>query len=289
MQLSKVFIAVISALCTTSAMANDINNNQEVTIDSVWDETSNNPSRIRVGYETDGALNIVQGGDVLTKYFHIGQEDSTGTVNVIDGGKLTVNADGSAYPFDIGGSDDGQNHKGTGTLNVSGQGSLVTISSKTAAALQVGAGDGNGFMNISDGGKVRHESGGIWIGGRASSSGETSGVVSVDGTDSELWSVGTIHVGTYGSGSLTTSNGGHTHSETSITVGSTDVSSAYDNLMSVKGADSIISSNGNITAGVQGKGTAVASDSGTLSASEIHIAYASGSRGETGSRCQSGC
>ena len=280
MQLSKVFIAVISALCTTSAMANDINNNQEVTIDSVWDETSNNPSRIRVGYETDGALNIVQGGDVLTKYFHIGQEDSTGTVNVIDGGKLTVSAESMSYPFDIGGSIDGQNHKGTGTLNVSGQGSLVTISSTNAAALQVGAGDGNGFMNISDGGKVRHQSGGIWIGGRASSSGETSGVVSVDGTDSELWSVGSIHVGTYGSGSLTTSNGGHTHSEATISVGNMDETKAYDNLMSVKGADSIISSNDKMTVGLQGKGTAVASDSGILSAPEIVIAQDSGSSGE---------
>lgn len=280
MQLSKVFIAVISALCTTSAIANDINNNQEVTIDSVWDETSNNPSSIRVGYESDGVLNIVQGGDVLTEYFHIGQEDSTGTVNVINGGKLTVGGGSTSYPFDIGGSRDGQNHKGTGTLNVSGQGSLVTMSS-TNAAIQVGAGEGNGFINISDGGKVHSESdGGIWIGGRTSSSGETSGVVSIDGTDSELWSMGSIHVGTYGSGSLTTSNGGHTHSEATISVGNMEETKAYDNLMSVKGADSIISSNDKMAVGLMGKGTAVASDSGTLSAPEIVIAQEFGSSGE---------
>lgn len=282
MQLSKVFIAVVSALCTANAVATEINNNQIKTIDNQWSDTFT-----WVGYTTDGTLNIIHGGDVQTNQMHIGRNDGVGIVNVIDGGKLTVVYGGYANSFDIGGSRDGvtsDSHGGTGTLNISGAGSLVTVS-QDVAQLNVGAGSGSGVLNITDGGKLRHEgasSSGIWIGGdnRTKENGETHGIVHVDGQGSELWSADRIMVGTYGSGVLTTSNGGLTRSEASISVGNEIETRAYDNLLQVDGAGSRVSAGTKLIVGLEGRGTAVASDQGVLQAREIYIANLDGASGE---------
>lgn len=102
MQLSKVFLAVVSALCATNAVATNINNNQESTIDYLWSDTSST----NVGYETNGILNIIRGGEVQTDLLKIGRAGSNGIVNVVDGGKLTIRASSYSYPLDIGGTTD---------------------------------------------------------------------------------------------------------------------------------------------------------------------------------------
>lgn len=289
MQLSKVFLAVVSALCATNAVATNINNNQESTIDYLWSDTSST----NVGYETNGILNIIRGGEVQTDLLKIGRAGSNGIVNVVDGGKLTIRASSYSYPLDIGGTTDvssTQSKGGTGTLNVSGEGSIVTVSVGTRA-MQVGAGAGSGVLNITDGGKFYHEDpsisfGGIWIGGRRATSAETFGIVNVDGKGSELRTASRIIVGTYGSGSLITSNGGVTRAEANIQVGNQAETKVYDNLLKVDGTDSIVSAGGILTVGLAGRGTAVASDNGTLNAPEIRIANSAGSLGElaTGAR-----
>ncbi|HGL4310803.1 TPA: hypothetical protein ACKE4H_003785 [Citrobacter koseri] len=157
--------------------------------------------------------------------------------------------------------------------------------------MQVGAGAGSGVLNITDGGKFYHEDpsisfGGIWIGGRRATSAETFGIVNVDGKGSELRTASRIIVGTYGSGSLITSNGGVTRAEATIQVGNQAETKVYDNLLKVDGTDSIVSAGGILTVGLAGRGTAVASDNGTLSAPEIRLANSAGSLGElaTGAR-----
>lgn len=288
MQLSKISIAFFSALCTTNAVAISINNDQEHTIDSEWIDT-----KTIVGYGTPGTLNIIKGGEVHTNILKIGKDDASGVVNVTDGGILTISDSAYAHPLDIGGTTDSSSSEskgGTGTLNISGEGSTVIVSSGVVGAIQVGAGAGSGVVNITDGGRLHYANpnNGIWIGGTRATSAETSGIINVDGEGSELWSAGRIIIGTYGAGSLVISNGGTAYAEARMEVGDLAETSSYDNLLKVEGTGSVASTGGALTVGLSGRGTAIASDSGTLRASEIIIADNANSSGELAVGARSG-
>lgn len=270
MKVSKLFIAIATSMCATSALAATINDNQALKIDSLWEEP-----KIFIGDVTDGTLNISSGGNVQAELFQIGINGSTGTVNITDGGRLDIIKSTYGDPLLVGGKSDSKNHDGNGILNIIGPGSIVTIDKKDYP-LQVGKGNGSGVINITQGGKLFHYSSdkyfsGIWIGSRRTPQSTTSGRIYVDGPESELATASRIIVGTYGSGTLITTNGGKTHADANIQVGNQPETTGYDNLLQVAGAGSVISTNAALIVGLYGTATAIASDEGLLSAREIVI------------------
>lgn len=278
MKVSKLFIAIITSMCATGAPAATINDNQALKIDSLWEEPW-----IFIGDETDGTLNISNGGYVQAELFQIGIHGSTGTVNITDGGRLNIIKSTYTDPLLVGGKSDSKNPDGYGVLNISGPGSIVTIDKKNRS-LQVGMGNGSGVVNITQGGKLFHHGSdntwsGIWIGSRRTPSSTTSGRIYVDGPGSELATASRIIVGTYGSGTLITTNGGKTHADANIQVGNQLETAGYDNLLQVAGAGSVISTDATLIVGWDGTATAIASDNGLLSAREIIISKG-GRKGE---------
>lgn len=278
MKVSKLFIAIATSMCATGTPAATINDNQALTIDSLWEEP-----RIYIGDETNGTLNISSGGDVQAELLQIGINGSAGTVNITDGGRLDIIKSNYGDPLLVGGRSDSKNPDGYGVLNISGPGSIVTIDKKNRP-LQVGKGNGSGVVNITQGGKLFHHGSdntwsGIWIGSRTTPQSTTSGRIYVDGPGSELSTASRIIVGTYGSGMLITTNGGKTHADLNIQVGNQPETTGYDNLLQVAGAGSVISTNAALIVGLYGTGTAIASDNGLLSAREI-ILSKGGRKGE---------
>lgn len=286
--LSPVAISVLAALFSGVAFAIPIDNNQEMIVETQWTDTSSTS----VGYITDGRLIITSGGEFSTGLLSVGRGGSTGVVDVINGGTLLVNTTASySNPFDIGGSGNGATgattKSGTGFLNISGEGSTVIFSqsgSYNTASLQIGAYSGQGYVSITNGGKLlsTSEKEGIWLGARNDTSNNepARGTVLVDGTGSELRSGHRIIVGTYGEGFLTTSGGGLTRAENDITVGNQSSTLPFDSILKVTGEGSVVSAGQFITAGLAGKGTLVASDSGALQAQRIIVASNTGAVGE---------
>ena len=280
-KMSSLAVAITSVLYGGPTFATTINNGEERFVDYEWTDTNT-----IVGNGSDGTLTISDNGQLKTDYLNIGRGGATGIVNVINGGNLSLDVT-SPYstPFSIGGSNSGAttgpSRTGTGTLNISGAGSTVTTYPNRATL--VGAGFGEGYMNVLNGGKfLSYGTGsfsGLWIGGDTGSSTESSGTVVVDGQNSEIWSAGRIIVGLIGHGSMTASNGGLIHTGENITIGNQS-GNVSDNLLSVTGKDSLISATTNMTIGLNSKGTAVVSDSGMLSASSIRIASNANASGE---------
>ncbi len=166
---------------------------------------SNVPSGLgttAVGGGGNGTIDIKNGGKASTQFINIGQNEGstgvvtvdganselyvtadstsgitigtngTGTLNITNGGKVTSNTI-SSLGDGLGSSD------AAGTLNVSGAGSNFTI---RTGSLNVGR-RGTGTMNITAGGTVNSQSGGIAI-----ESG-SKGIATVSGSGS-VWNVG---------------------------------------------------------------------------------------------------
>lgn len=164
--------------------------------------TSNVPSgrgTTAVGGGGDGTIDIKNGGKASTMFINIGQNqgstgivsvdgsgselfatadsssgitvgtNGTGTLNVTNGGKVTSNT----------GSSLGDSQGAKGTVNVSGAGSNFTIQN---GSLNVGR-QGTGVLNITSGGTVNSQSGGI-----GTESGSV-GTATVNGAGS-IWNVG---------------------------------------------------------------------------------------------------
>lgn len=168
--------------------------------------TSNIPTghgTTAVGGGGTGTLNIQNGGKAYTSFINVGQnEKSTGVINV-DGKDSELQASAEASS----GITIGNNGNGTlnitnggsvrsnstsyvgnsavasGTVNVSGNGSNLTI---TSGSLAVGR-NGNGELNINAGGVVNSQGGGI-----ATEKG-SSGIATVNGPGS-TWNIGADHV-----------------------------------------------------------------------------------------------
>lgn len=290
-RLSKVFLASISAILSTNVYSTNVVNGQTLIIDTQVTDTSTN-----VGYQSEGTLIVTAGGEFTTNYLSAGRGGGTGKIEVINGGLLNVNPANSSYPFNIGGSSDGP--AGTtpafGSLTISGEGSIATFTPAiTPLSIRIGARDGSGYISILDGGKLIDNGtstsfGGVFIGDSPIDAGTTSGSVVVDGVNSELWSAARIIVGTYSYGTLSITNGGIAHTANNINIGNQAETINYDNTLDVSGSGSIAQAGTFITIGLNGKGTAVATDEGTLIAPEIRIASNVNSIGELAVGARSG-
>lgn len=282
-RLSKVFLAVISAIFSVNVYSTNVVDGQTLIIDTQVTDTSTN-----VGYQSEGTLIVTAGGEFTTNYLSAGRGGGNGKIEVINGGLLNVTPASSAYPFNIGGSADGP--VGTtpayGSLTISGEGSTATFTpTTTSSSIRVGSRDGSGYISILDGGKLIDNGtstsfGGVWIGDSPIGTGTTSGAVVVDGVNSELWSAARIIVGTYGYGTLSVTNGGIAHTANNINIGNQAETINYDNTLKVSGTGSIAQAGTFITIGLNGKGTAVAENEGALVAPEIRIASSVNSIGE---------
>ncbi|MBJ9266562.1 MULTISPECIES: autotransporter outer membrane beta-barrel domain-containing protein [Citrobacter] len=280
-KLSRVFLAVISAIFSVNAHSSNISDGQTLTIDTQATDTLTN-----VGYISEGTLIVTSGGEFTTNYLSAGRNGGHGVIEVINGGVINVSNSQYANPFSIGGSSDSSDGSppAFGSLIISGEGSIVTYNPNNTS-IDVGAKDGSGYISILDGGKLIDNGtstsfGGVWIGSRTSAGSTTSGSVVIDGVDSELWSAARIIVGTYSYGTLSVTNGGKAHTANNINIGNQPETRNYDNTLTVSGTGSTVEAGTLITIGLNGKGTAVAADEGTLSAQEIRIASGANSIGE---------
>jgi outer membrane autotransporter protein len=182
------------------------NDNGALTVDGgTWYDsvsTSNVPSgggTTAVGGGGNGTLDIKNGGKASTMFINIGQNqgstgivtvdgsgselfatadsssgitvgtNGTGTLNISNGGKVLSNSSSSL----------GYAPGASGTVNVSGPGSSLTI---TNGPITVGR-QGTGILNITSGGTVNSQSGGI------ATEGGSVGIATVSGQGS-VWNVG---------------------------------------------------------------------------------------------------
>ena len=236
------------------------------------------------GYYGDGHLTIDSGGEVKTQLIQIGRFGGNGQVDIINGGKLTIDHQNYSNPLVIGGSDnDGQSTGSTGILNIIGQGSELTyINTRDVGTLSVGMSGAHGILNVLDGGKMTlgntSTSEGLWIGSRGNSN--TKGIVNVDGEGSLIHNMGRLLVGTYNEGQLHVTNGGKVYVSNYISVGRAVSDRTIDNIMTVSGQDSHIHADSYVDIGYGGKGTVIVSDNGKLSATHVIIANSINNPGE---------
>jgi T5SS/PEP-CTERM-associated repeat protein len=169
----------------------------------------------------------------------------TGTLNVIDGGKVTD-----------GGTAIGQNPGSTGTVDVSGSGS--SVADKGTAV--IGAG-GSGTLDVVNGGKVNDAA--TEIGQNPGSSGN----VVVDGKTSSLSDTGSATIGDRGAGTLDITNGGAVN-DTNATLGAQSGSSG---IAMVDGAGSQWNNSGTLDVGPAGSGVIDIMNGGTVTADRSTI------------------
>jgi len=245
--------------------------------------TWTNSDSLRVGYSGEATLNITDGGAVSSSSASIGDgSSSTGAVTVDGSGSTWTN---SGYHLHVG-------RYGSGTLNItdggavsSGSASIGYGSSSTGAVTVSGASStltnsgklyvghyGSGTLAIIGGGAVSNDSG--YIGYESGSTGE----VMVDGSGSK-WTNGDfseLHVGHYGSGTLTITGGG----AVSNNFGHIGYASGSTGEVMVSGADSTWTNSGHLYIGDEGSGTLNITDGGSVTvSSRTYVAYDTGSTG----------
>lgn len=268
-----------SLLMQDYAMAIVINNGEDKLIDNKQSENITT-----VGSVSDGRLTVSEGGEFTTSILRVGFNGGSGEANVINGGKIIIAGNNFSYPFAIGGSRDGADGSAintTGVLNISGAGSEVT-SSNTIGEFSIGNKGGEGYLNITDGGKLSIKQG-LWIG---SEGGETTkGFVNVQGNGSELSTDQRFIVGTYNFGQAVFSDGAkltvNGSGASAISVGN-EINNQKDNLLVITGNNTTATAtSGGVVVGNAGKGTLIVSENATLSsAKEIIIANSYTANGE---------
>jgi outer membrane autotransporter protein len=257
---------LLDALGTVGAGAGS---NGTVSVSGSGSEWTNSTG-LFVGFNGTGTINVTNAG-VLTGPqgflgFHTG---STGTVNVDGAGSAWTN---SGY-LSIG-------YRGTGTMAVSnggtvssGEGHIGTFAGAIGAVTVNGLGSiwinngdlfvgeqGTGTLTVANGGTISN-SGGGYIG----MSQGANGLVTIDGSGSQLGLAKDLFVGVSGSGTLAISNGGavYTGSGASVWVGQNGGSSDAGTL-TVDGAGSLLSSSGAIGVGVKGTGVLTVTNGGSV-------------------------
>jgi T5SS/PEP-CTERM-associated repeat protein len=187
-----------------------------VTVDGN-DSTWNSPY-LHVGYNGDGTLNITNGGTVNNigggYISYIGHYSSSTGVATVDGGSSTwINSGGDLY---VG-------NEGSGTLSITDGGTVsnqygkIGYSPDSTGVVTVDGGsstwtnnshlfvgnEGSGTLSITGGGTVSNQdygSIGYYL--------DSTGVVTVDGTDSTWTNNSSLFVGHVGDGTLNITNGG---------------------------------------------------------------------------------
>ncbi|USI76494.1 autotransporter-associated beta strand repeat-containing protein [Sphingopyxis sp. USTB-05] len=254
--------------------------------------TWTNTGILRVGRLGTGTLNILDGGLVtVADIAYIGDDvGSQGTVNVsgqdangnastwtgtsdivigeFGGGTLNITAGGQV------GTQSGwigSNVGGQGIVNVSGVGANGVASTWTNAGdVRVGY-DGNGTLNITDGGKV------VSVGGQIGANSDGVGQVLVSG-DGSLWeNSGRINVGGSGTGTLRIENGASVSSNDGV-VGASGHGDAI-----ISGAGSTWINTQQLNIGSFGTGTLRIENGASVSSNQGYIgANANGSAVVTG-------
>ena len=243
-----------------------------------------NGSRLVVGWEGGGTLNIADGGVVETdaETWVARGSGSSGAINFNNGTLLTVGL--SCAPSDL---------TGTGTINtnglvsdvdlvfdaihgiaqtltLNGPGQNITVNLTVDGSAEMGAGySGNGSMHISDGLAMQSIHGSL---GFKSSS---TGVVTVSGAESAWTNSLDLYVGYQGDGTLGITDGGTVsdiYGYIGYTTGSTGAAT-------VSGAGSTWSNGSLLSVGNLGDGTLDITDGGTVSDTNGHIGSGSGSTG----------
>ncbi|HEY4136518.1 MAG TPA: autotransporter outer membrane beta-barrel domain-containing protein [Alphaproteobacteria bacterium] len=197
----------------------------------------------------------------------LGNNTSSGTLNIEDGGKVTTDS-----------AQVGQSFGGTGMLNVTGNdgdGNRSTLG--VSGNLTVGQG-GSGTMNVTDGGRVTSAAG--FLGYDTGS----DGTATVSGTDSDgnasIWAItGDLTVGNDGTGALHIENGGAVTGGNAYIAGASGLTSTVN----VSGGDG----NGhfsswNVTGllvGNDGTGTLLVEDGAAVTSVETYVGVDAGSDG----------
>ena len=178
-------------------------------------------SALRVGVRGQGTLSITNGGRVENTFTQLGQNDGSarGEVTVDGSGSRWFNSD-TVYIGDYGNgslsvTNNGFVHttsrfcigvrsRSTGEVRVDGSGSQIIIWDSLFTGY-----NGAGALSISNGGKVNNSTGYIGYGNRyLRPRDDCHGDVNVDGSGSIWINRNDLHVGYYGDGTLTISNGG---------------------------------------------------------------------------------
>lgn len=227
---------------------------------SQWDAGDD----LYVGSWGTGTLQIESGGQVLVGELYIGGMPIT----LGEGEELTEDL----VP------------DGTGSVAVSGAGSLLNVTGDDT--LYVGY-TADGSLDVNDGGQVT--SGTVIVGAAPGS----TGVVTVDGTDSQLASDDIMLVGVWGQGEVTVSNGSGIDVE-NLALGGVDpndtmLDTAFleafgdpngTGTLLVTGTGSLVAASGVAYVGYSGRGIVDVNDGGAVDTSQTMIGVAPGSYGE---------
>ena len=286
MNFKKISFLVASAFASTfyypaMGITITINNGQHETINDSKDLGV--AGTMIVGSGTNGALTVTTGGTLTTNLFSIGRNGASGQVDVVNGGVINIaNSNNFSYPLAVGGTGgSGNTSQGSvATLNISGSGSQVLVSDMGGSdgELSVGSAGAQGYLNVTDGGKLTINKGEFFIGSRGSTT--TQGTVTVDGAGSEIYAKKRVLVGTYNDGRLIVSNGGTFQTDDYISVGRTADTKTADSMLIVTGNGSVAKAAKETQIGWLGKGTVVVADGGKLSTSQVIIANDAAATGE---------
>lgn len=183
-------------------------------------------------FRIDGTASVSANGVTAAAFMDIGRSGGNGTVTVSNGGRIEVlTTTGTTNGT---GMNLGRDAASSGTLNISGAGSVVKFSTTSVLpgggpgethnpAVRIGR-DGSGVLNISGGGKLLLEGGAVstpadrrstslYIGGASDTSIGGRGIATVSGVGSEIRVTGQdtfigVGIGPQSSGQLTVSNQG---------------------------------------------------------------------------------
>lgn len=205
----------VSDASTSFTNGVSFNNSDAFTVSSVNGTNANltiesgatgNSERLDLTGSTAGSASVLVTGTgselTLSQYVRIGGFDHFGSLAIADGGKLN-----SQHGF-IGSSAGSQ-----GSLDVTGAGSRWTLSSALGFSILAVGADGQGVLNVSDGGKV---------GGadslRIGSSADGQGIATISGDNSSLESTQAV-IGEFGDGTLRVLNGGTVQTAGTASIG----------------------------------------------------------------------
>jgi len=226
-----------------------------------------------VGYNGDGTLNILDGGEVQTDAVIVGVlEDGNGLVNV-DGTGSTLRIDGvDAHDVQA----EGEGHmivSNGGQVIVNDANSLLDVANSVTVG-SVGAGS---TLTVSGGGLVRSDSG--IIGGTDpefetlaeyfdpnTSLGDGTGTAIVTGAGSR-WETESLMVGFSGDGTLQIADGGRVADQTGMIGVMSDAVGGVE----VSGSDSRWINNTNLVVGAWGQGDLTISNGGHVTTPDMYI------------------
>ena len=228
----------------------------------------------------NGTLSFNSSGTSTVSPITVGSKGKNGTLNITNGAQLKFTTQpNTTSSLNIGGSSSAESshmddfNGGTGTVNISGTGSQLDVSSAT---INIGGQGGTGYLNITEGGILNHASQssgyqGIYIGSFGGYQGtQTEGHVLVDGHGSQLnINDDQLAVGAFSHGTLDIRNGAHvTLTDGSVLVGYSKASGH----VRIIGKDSQLYTNQKITVT---SGDVIVSDGATLSAQSLVLTRSS--------------